>query len=97
MLGARCDPSLLSELPSLDFSGIRGHKRQVRPTPREYVEDVRAVVVRCTLSAADDDNLATNECRRVRATRWRQVPLHIRMRPMRRICEGTLLFESQIA
>ena len=67
---------------------IRGRERRARPAPRGDVKDVHAVVVRRALSAADNDDLAANERRSVRATRRRQVALHIRMRPLHRLCEG---------
>jgi hypothetical protein len=51
--------------------------------PGRDVEDVHAAVVRG--SPTDYDNLATNKSRRVSATWWWKVALHLEMYPVYRL------------
>ena len=48
---------------------------------------MHAVIVRRAFSPTDNDDLATDKCRRVCATWWWQVALHLGMRPLHRLCE----------
>lgn len=77
------------------WGNVRGGESRARPAPRRDVKDVHTIVVRCALPAADDDDLAPNERRRVCTTRWRQVALHLGMCPLHRLCEEGVGWFSQ--
>ena len=76
------------------WGNVRGGESRARPAPCGNVKDVNAIVVRCALPTADDNDLAPNERRRVRATRWRQVALHLGMCPLHRLCQEVGLVGS---
>ena len=59
-------------------------KHGVCPFPHGGIEDIDVVVVRGTFSATEDDDLAVDERRCMRATWWWDVAYHVRVRPLHR-------------
>lgn len=68
-------------------------KDGVGPPPRDRVEHINVVIVHGALATPKHDDAPVDECRRVRAARRRDLPQHLGVQPLHRLCSQSVRWD----